>query len=92
MLPADGVYAGIAHVGTQPFAAAINIGHNPTFAEHARKVEVHLIGCDEPLYGIALEVDFLARLRDIHPFPDVEALKSQLARDVEQARQIEQQQ
>ena len=35
-----------------------------------------------------MEVDFLARLRDIRPFPSVDALVEQLRADVAQARQL----
>lgn len=88
LLPGVGVYAGIAHVGSQPWPAAINIGPNPTFGEHAWKLEVHLIGFDDSLYGQPLEVDFLARLRDIQPFADVAVLKAQLHRDIAAAKQV----
>ena len=49
-------------------------------------VTSHLIDCDESLYGVPLEVDFMARLRDIHPFDNVDALRRQLELDVEEAR------
>jgi riboflavin kinase/FMN adenylyltransferase len=68
--------------------AAINIGPNPTFGESALKVEVHLVGFHDSLYGQPLEVDFTGRLRDIVQFPNVEALKQQLSRDAEAARSI----
>ncbi len=88
LLPGEGVYAGAAYRGGDRWPAAINLGSNPTFDETTKKVEVHLIGFDEPLYGEALEVEFLSRLRDIRPFEDVEALKKQLAEDVKQAMNI----
>jgi riboflavin kinase/FMN adenylyltransferase len=88
LLPAQGVYAGRALTQQGHWPAAINIGPNPTFGEHALKVEVHLIDFADSLYGEPLEVDFLARLRDIRPFAHVEELKSQLARDVEEARRV----
>ena len=88
ILPGVGVYAGVAFTAGGRLAAAINIGPNPTFGEHALKVEAHLLDFHEPLYGQPLEIDFLARLRDIHPFAGVEALKSQLDRDVAATRQI----
>jgi riboflavin kinase/FMN adenylyltransferase len=87
LLPAEGVYAGRAAVNEQTWAAAINIGPNPTFGEQSLKVEVHLVDYEGLLYGTVLEVDFLARLREIHPFESVAALKEQLARDVEATRQ-----
>jgi riboflavin kinase/FMN adenylyltransferase len=88
LLPAVGVYAGLAWTEGQRWPAAINLGPNPTFGEHAIKVEVHLIGCQASLYGQPLEVDFLARLRDIQPFAGVQALQAQLAKDVANAAAI----
>lgn len=84
LLPAQGVYAGRAITPDATWPAAINIGPNPTFGESAFKVEVHLIDFHGSLYGLPLEVDFLARLRDIQPFASVELLKEQLGRDVEE--------
>jgi riboflavin kinase/FMN adenylyltransferase len=88
LLPARGVYACRAICEEGEWPAAVNIGPNPTFGEDALKVEVHLIGYSGSLYGNALEVDFLRRLRDIRPFDSVEQLKSQLAQDVEAAREL----
>jgi riboflavin kinase / FMN adenylyltransferase len=86
LLPAPAVYAGRAWYAGQPCAAAVNIGPNPTFGEQALKVEVHLIDRDESLYGEPLEVEFLAKLRDVQPFASPEALKEQLNNDVDEAR------
>jgi riboflavin kinase/FMN adenylyltransferase len=88
LLPGVGVYAGRGWVDGDQFAAAINVGPNPTFGEQALKLEVHLLDFASPLYGQPMEVDFLARLRDIHPFESVDALRGQLLRDVAAARHI----
>jgi riboflavin kinase/FMN adenylyltransferase len=88
LVPGDGVYAGFATADGAAHAAAINIGANPTFGEHARKVEVHLVGFAGELYGRPIEVDFLARLRDTRPFPSPADLLAQLKQDVEQAKHI----
>lgn len=88
LLPAVGVYAAHAFVGSERCAAAVNIGPNPTFGEHALKVEVHLIDRDESLYGEPLEVEFLAKLRDVRPFASKEELIAQLRDDVASAREI----
>ncbi|MEW4454084.1 bifunctional riboflavin kinase/FAD synthetase [Bremerella sp. JC817] len=85
LVPAIGVYAGIGYRGDEMFAAAINIGPNPTFGEKARKIEVHMIGFQGSIYGEPLEVSFLNRLRDVISFSDVEALKKQLDIDVQTA-------
>ncbi len=86
LLPGVGVYAGMATTQNERWAAAINVGANPTFGEQTLKVEVHLIGFSQSLYGQPLEVDFLTRLRDVRPFTGIEELKVQLTRDVEAAR------
>ena len=62
--------------------AAVSLGPNPTFGEAGLKVEVHLIGFQGSLYGQPMEVDFVARLRDIERFDSVDALLAQIASDV----------
>ena len=88
LLPAVGVYGGLAHFEGSHYPAAINLGSNPTFGEQALKVEVHLIGFEGSLYGQPLEVDFLGRLRDTRPFSGVEALQNQLKQDIAAAREL----
>lgn len=87
LLPGGGVYAvrvllasGASHL------AAANVGPNPTFGEHARKIEVHLLDFDGDLYGTPMVVEFVARLRDTKPFDSPAALVEQLKRDVAAAR------
>lgn len=82
LLPAHGVYAGVAWLGHRPWPAALHLGPNPTFGEHLTKVEVHLIGAEEVLYGQILEVDFLTRLRGVVSFGSAEELSAQLKTDV----------
>jgi len=91
LLPGVGVYAGRCAVEGRSWPAAINVGSNPTFGEHAFKVEVHLIGFHDSLYGQPLEVDFLSRLRDIVRFANVDTLQAQLAKDVSATQQVFQQ-
>lgn len=88
LLPAVGVYAGRAWVAGERWPAAINLGTSPTFGDESVRVEVHLIGQNESLYGQPMEVDFLARLRDIRPFPSPGALVEQLHADVAEAKRI----
>jgi riboflavin kinase / FMN adenylyltransferase len=88
LLPADGVYAGVARVGGTQFATAINIGPNPTFQESARKVEAHLIDFSGDLYGQTLAVDLLERVRDVRKFGGREELVDQIGRDVAAVRDL----
>jgi len=88
LLPALGVYAGVAWAVGRRWPAAIHLGPNPTFGEGATKVEVHLIGADESLYGQILEIEFLESLRDVQSFNSIEELQKQLQRDVNRAKEI----
>ena len=88
LLPGSGVYSGRAIGPAGNWPAAVSIGPNPTFGEHALKIEAHLIGFAGSLYGQPLELEFLSRLRSIQPFDSVEALKHQLVRDVAAANEI----
>jgi riboflavin kinase/FMN adenylyltransferase len=88
LVPGNGVYAVRVLQEGESWPGAANVGPNPTFGEDARKVEVHLIGFQGDLYGQALAVDFVERLRDTRPFKSVAELVEQLRRDIEQARHI----
>jgi riboflavin kinase/FMN adenylyltransferase len=88
VLPKDGVYAGVAIRGGQKWAAAINLGPNPTFGERRRKLEAHLLDFDGDLYDQSVEIEFVARIRDTQQFPDANSLKAQLEQDVSQVRDI----
>lgn len=85
LLPAPGVYAGrVRGIGEAPLAAAIHIGPNLTFEESEPKVEVHIVDWNGSLYGHALEVEVLDRVRETRKFPSVDELLSQMRLDVDQ--------
>jgi riboflavin kinase/FMN adenylyltransferase len=85
LVPGDGVYAVHAIHAGKSWPAAANVGPNPTFGEHARKIEIHLIGFSGDLYGQALTVEFIEKLRDTRPYASVDELKTQLRIDVARA-------
>jgi len=87
-LPSDGVYATIAHVDHGLVPSITNIGVRPTFGGSKRVVETYLLDYEGELLGQRLTIDLVDRLRDEKRFDTVEELKSQMGRDVEQARQI----
>jgi riboflavin kinase/FMN adenylyltransferase len=88
IVPADGVYAGLGRLGGKRFPAAISVGNKPTFGPADRVIEVFLDGADGEFYGQSLTVDFYQHLRHQEAFPDAGTLQQQIARDVEQVRQI----
>jgi riboflavin kinase/FMN adenylyltransferase len=87
-LPGRGVYAGQAAVGDEIHLAAINVGTRPTFDGQGTTIEAYLLDYSGDLYGRFLAIDFRARLRDEVRFDGVEALTSQIRRDVERVREV----
>lgn len=87
-IPADGVYAGRVHYQGKPFAAAISVGTNPTFAGTSRRVEAFLLNFDADLYGDHLDVDFVTRLRDMQRFESIDDLVAAMEQDVRQTKDL----
>ncbi len=77
----DGVYAGRVLVRGAFRDAMMNLGVVPTFGAGARRLEIHIAGWEDPLYGERLVVYVLERLRDERRFPNAAALREQLTRD-----------
>jgi riboflavin kinase/FMN adenylyltransferase len=99
LLPANGVYAARVSIsqdeaisdgaGASPvYNGVVNIGVRPTFNGKERIVEVHMLDIEPDLYDKRITIDFIARLRSEQRFSGIDALKSQIAADVQQARQI----
>ncbi len=90
LIPLEGVYACRAWIpgSRSAWPAACNIGPNPTFGETTPKVEAHLIGFDGDLYGKAVELDFLERLRGTKKFSGLDALVAQVRADIDAAARI----
>lgn len=88
LVPGVGVYAGQVEIDGRTFAAAANVGPNPTFGEDERKIEIHVIDFSDDLYGRTLTLEFLHRIRDTQPFASVDELKARLQLDIAAARQI----
>ncbi|HEU4754931.1 MAG TPA: bifunctional riboflavin kinase/FAD synthetase [Armatimonadota bacterium] len=86
LLPADGVYVVQAEWNGGAVPGVANLGVRPTLGGRQRLLEVHLPAWEGDLYGRELRVAFLDYLRGEERFPDLEALKAQIARDVETAR------
>lgn len=88
--PPNGVYSVAVNRSGQSLRGVVNIGIRPTFA-HAtgeRILEVHLLDFDTDIYGEDLELTFQKYLRPEQKFPTLDALRAQIARDVEHARRL----
>lgn len=90
VLPAGGIYACWAYLGTEKHMAAVNLGTNPTFTpdKQTLNVEAYLLDFDRDIYGEVVLLEFVARLRDELKYDSVEALVRQIEADVKQTREI----
>jgi riboflavin kinase/FMN adenylyltransferase len=101
LLPADGVYAGVAVLpdGAR-HPAAINVGTRPTVDGTDRRLEAHLLRPERttssewaplpglPEYGWPLELEIHRFVRDQVRFAGIPALRAQLARDIDRVRTL----
>jgi riboflavin kinase/FMN adenylyltransferase len=88
-LPAEGVYAGVVTFDGVEWPAAISVGRRPQFYDDGRLlVEVYVVGFDGDLYGRALDVVFLSRLRAQTTFSNEAELSAQIGRDVATTQQL----
>ena len=88
VIPADGIYATWATVGGQRYQAATSIGVRPTFGVKGRTVEAFIMDFQGDIYGSAVTLEFVRRLRAEEAFSSIEALVKQMNVDVEQAREV----
>jgi riboflavin kinase / FMN adenylyltransferase len=86
VLVAPGVYACTVEVAGQPRRAVVNVGVRPTFGEETLAVEAYLLDFSGDLYGQTVRLVFRSRVREERRFSSVDALRAQIADDVETAR------
>ncbi|WP_417362999.1 bifunctional riboflavin kinase/FAD synthetase [Galbibacter sp.] len=81
LIPKEGVYVVRTFYRGKLVYGMMNIGFNPTVQGRERTIEVHLFDFNENLYGEAIRVELLERLRDEQKFDSIEKLKLQLEKD-----------
>jgi riboflavin kinase/FMN adenylyltransferase len=88
MVPANGVYITRAKIDNHVFDSVTNIGNRPTFGEDSFAIETHLLNFYEieVTAETTVELSFLKWLRPEVRWPDVDALRAQIAKDVHRAR------
>ncbi|HEX2576025.1 MAG TPA: bifunctional riboflavin kinase/FAD synthetase, partial [Aquihabitans sp.] len=91
-LPADGIYAGwFERADGTSIPTAMSLGHRPTFYERPQGeplLECHLLDFAGDLYGEAVRVRFVERLRGEVRFDSVDALVAQMGADVDRTREL----
>lgn len=84
-----GVYAvSVEGLAEQRIAGVANLGVRPTATSRGRaRLEVHLFDWTQNCYGAHIRVHFLHKLREEHKFESLDALRAQIARDAQAARE-----
>jgi riboflavin kinase/FMN adenylyltransferase len=87
LVPPHGVYATTAIIDGIVRPSVTNIGTRPTVdASGLTVIETHIFDFDRDLYGAAIRLAFVQRLRDERAFESVDVLKTQIAADCARAR------
>jgi riboflavin kinase/FMN adenylyltransferase len=84
MIPADGVYAARTEVDGVQYPMALSVGTLPTFGEHERQVEGHIVGFNGDIYGRTLRIEVTDWIREQQKYSSIELLKEQIARDIDE--------
>ncbi|MBN6070368.1 bifunctional riboflavin kinase/FAD synthetase [Aggregatibacter actinomycetemcomitans] len=87
--PVKGVYAVKVRLKSGAFFNGVaNIGTRPTINGVNQLLEAHLFDFQGDLYGQWLEVELCRKIRNEMKFPSFDALKAQIAQDVETAKKV----
>ena len=86
LMPQRGVYVVRIESPEGLSFGVTNVGFNPTFAGKNISVETYLFNFTGDLYKKNIKIFFLKRLRGERHFSGPETLKTQIAKDIEQAK------
>jgi len=81
LIAANGVYACRVLLKNKILKGMGNIGVRPTIDHGDLTIEVNIFDFDEDIYDEKISIQFVDRLRDEKKFENLEALKTQLAKD-----------
>ena len=88
VIPRRGVYACSCEIDGEKHGAVSNIGVRPTVeSTDAVNCESHILDFDGWLYGRRIRVSFLHFLREERQFENLDALVSQIHKDIEKAKE-----
>lgn len=85
--PLEGVFAVTVSGLDRRYEGVANVGVRPTVDGKEPLLEVHLFDFAEEIYGRLLTVEFKRKIRDERAFDGLDALKAQIARDIESTRE-----
>ena len=82
LVPGNGVYFVKVKVLDRELCGMCNIGCRPTVgAGNARTIETNIFDFDEDIYGLDIDITFVARIREERKFDSMSELKAQLELD-----------
>jgi len=81
LIPQNGVYIVKSFIDGNIVYGMMNIGTNPTVNGEKQSIEVHYLDFEGDLYGKNIAVELLYRIRSEEKFPSFDALKLQLEKD-----------
>ena len=84
--PVSGVYVVQVVTASGKHYGVANIGARPTVAGLRQQLEVHIFDFNQDIYGQAIEVVLLEKLRSEQKFSSLAQLTEQIQKDSEQAR------
>jgi riboflavin kinase / FMN adenylyltransferase len=87
LVPAHGVYAVSAQINGTTVLGMMNIGTRPTVDGTTETIEVHFFDFAQDIYGANLRISLHHRLRFEQKFAGIDALREQLDRDREAAKE-----
>lgn len=87
LFPPNGVYATKTLYNGKLYHGVTNIGKNPTVDGTTKIVETYLFDFKKMVYGEIVQTYFYKFIREEQKFPSVEALRQQMERDAESAKQ-----
>jgi riboflavin kinase/FMN adenylyltransferase len=87
-LPKTGVYVTETVLSGGSYRSVTNVGVRPTFDGKRLAIESHLFDFAEALTSGLMKVRFLQRLRDEQKFSGPEALREQVLKDIERAKEV----
>jgi riboflavin kinase/FMN adenylyltransferase len=84
----EGIYASTVSINKVTFQASTFIGSSKTFEENDYKAEVHILDFNKNIYGKWISVILLKKIRDNKKFSSIDALVSQIKKDVLSTREF----
>ena len=82
LVPGNGVYFVKVKVLDRELYGMCNIGCRPTVGSgNARTIETNIFDFDEDIYGLDIDIKFMARIREEQKFDSMDKLKAQLELD-----------